>query len=458
VLAARPQYGGTLRVAIAATIRSADPAAAPADATEAAARDRVLPLAFETLTRIDAASGLQPSLAASWESDARGARWRFRLRSGVTLHSGVPLESWQVAAALRARESRWTVSTDGDVVVVDLPEPAGDLPWRLADVGHAIVVRSPDGPMLGTGPFRVDRLDADALSLRSYDGYRSGRPFVDAVRIQMGRPASTQVSDLEAGRADLVSVHPLDARRLAARGMRLFASRPLELVAVVFEPHRATDAYLPIRQAFASALNRATMASVLLQQRADPAHALLPPWLSGYDLVTRRSETSSRASSNVVSGFSRTELNRAEQRELTLRVDASDALAQSIAERIAVDEREAGLSVKVQAAAGLAPRADARLVRIRLAADAPDRALAALVARLGPRATSDASPQTTVGAALAGIYRAESDLLARSVIVPVVHLPELYAASDQLASWASGPILPSGEWDFADLWLRTARP
>src|SRR5262245_58165924 len=78
--AARPQYGGLLRVEMAATLRSLDPATPAADADEAAARARVLPLVFETLTRIDASAGLQPGLALAWEPDDRGARWRLRLR------------------------------------------------------------------------------------------------------------------------------------------------------------------------------------------------------------------------------------------------------------------------------------------------------------------------------------------------------------------------------------------
>src|ERR1700730_17656598 len=135
---ARPRYGGMLRVEIDSTIRSLDPAATASDAGEAAARRRALGLVFETLVAAEA-DGLRPVLATAWESDPRGARWQFRLRSGVQLHDGSPLESWQVATALRASEPAWTIATDGDTVVINTGEPIRDLPWVLADLRHAIV-------------------------------------------------------------------------------------------------------------------------------------------------------------------------------------------------------------------------------------------------------------------------------------------------------------------------------
>src|SRR5262245_689775 len=81
--AARPQYGGTLRIETRAAIRTLDPAATIADRDEAALAARLRPLVFETLVQVDPAGSLQPVLALSWDSDPDGRRWRFRLRPGV---------------------------------------------------------------------------------------------------------------------------------------------------------------------------------------------------------------------------------------------------------------------------------------------------------------------------------------------------------------------------------------
>jgi HAMP domain-containing protein len=93
-----------------------------------------------------------------------------------------------------------------------------------------------------------------------------------------------------------------------------------------------------------------------------------------------------------------------------LRIDTGDPLAQAVAERVAVDAREAGLTIKVQAPAGLAPRPDARFVRVAFEATTPDRALAdamaALAAGVERLASSDAVRRTAADAGRAGADRA----------------------------------------------------
>src|SRR5439155_1486659 len=131
----------------------------------------------------------------------------------------------------------------------------------------------------------VERLEAGRLSLRAHDGYWSGRPFVDAVRVEMGRGLAAQLTDLELGRADFVEAQPADARRLAQRGLQVAGSLPLDLFVLVFEARRATPSGAAIRHLLTTALDRRAMCEVLLQGRAEPAEALLPAWISGYASV-----------------------------------------------------------------------------------------------------------------------------------------------------------------------------
>jgi hypothetical protein len=177
----------------------------------------------------------------------------------------------------------------------------------------------------------------------------------------------------------------------------------------------------------------------------------VPQWLSGYAplFAFDRGTTLSRAAIAALP---------LDQRELTLRVDASDPLAHAIADRIAVDAREIGFVLKVQAPAGLAPRPDARLVRVRVPSTSPDRALAALIERIANRdgGTTQAAPPPA--ATLDAVYQAESQLLERSVVVPIVHLPEIYGLSDRVGTWNRPAVSASGAWNFADVWLRSAAP
>jgi hypothetical protein len=433
--AARPHYGGTLRIETAA----------PADAVTSR---RVLPLANETLIAVDPAGGLRPLLAISWEGDTRGTRWVARLRTGVKLHDGSILSSSQVVTALRASHPEWQVTADGTAVVIEPDREEPDLPWELADQRNAIAVHQPSGIVVGTGPFRMERLDAGGLALHAHDDYWGGRPFVDVVQIRMGRSPADQLADLESGRADMVSVQPADVRRLEQRQLRVAASRPLELFALVFEPQLATPANSALRRTLASAIDRAAIARVVLQSQAEPADALLPQWLSGYApfVVTRLGEPLSRPAVARLPP---------ERRALALRVAASDSTAQAIAQRIAVNAREAGFALTVQAPAGLGPRFDLRIVRLPVEPTTPGRAITALITELGPRTMlltgRVAAPGP--GSPLDEAARVERAMLERDVIVPIVHVPELYGLGHRLESWNGSPVSPSGGWSLADVWV-----
>src|SRR5262249_56025334 len=108
-------------------LKTIEPVAPQSDSAEASVRARASSLAFETLTTIDA-TGLGPLLAASWETEGRGSRWRFHLRNGVKLHDGSPLETWQVAAALRASEPAWKIAAEGDAVTIETDTALADVP------------------------------------------------------------------------------------------------------------------------------------------------------------------------------------------------------------------------------------------------------------------------------------------------------------------------------------------
>src|SRR5258705_1554742 len=186
--AARPHYGGTLRV----------------ETTNAGAMRRVNALAYETLVSIDEAGGLRLWLAASWDADARGRRWTFRLRRGVRLHDGSTLQPPQVVTALQAAHANWQVTQDADAIAIDPGRDAPDLPWELSDSANANVVRPDKGALIGSGPFRVERVDAGLIVLRANDDYWGSRPFLDTVEVRTTRSAPDQLADLEVGRAGIV--------------------------------------------------------------------------------------------------------------------------------------------------------------------------------------------------------------------------------------------------------------
>ena len=109
----RPQYGGTLHIAMRAAPTSLD----PADTSQPDSVSRRSPttlsltmLMFDTLVTTDENLRVQPALATSWQtsqgSQPGNQRWQFRIRRGVKFHDGTPLSPEMAAASLRSQIHR----------------------------------------------------------------------------------------------------------------------------------------------------------------------------------------------------------------------------------------------------------------------------------------------------------------------------------------------------------------
>jgi ABC-type transport system substrate-binding protein len=430
--AARPRYGGTLKL----------------ETTDAGAMRRVNGLAYEGLVAIDSSGVLRPALATSWDSGARGRSWTFRLRRGVKLHDGSALQPSQIAATLRDVHGDWQINTEGDALVVDAGREMSDLPWQLADSSNAIAIRQGTGAAVGSGPFRIDRVAAGLIALRAHEEYWDSRPFLDAVEVRIVRSAAEQLTDIETARADIVAIQPTDVRRIEQRQLRIESSGLLELIALAFEPQMATAAGQAVRRTLAASIDRAAIARVVLQGRAEPATAMLPQAVSGYPPFVLDDKAAPLSRSAIAA-------LPAERRTLALRVTPSDPITQAVAQRIAVNARDAGFVVTVQAPAGLGPRFDVRLMRLSFRRAAPPEALSDLITGLGPRTLALLGRLTRPdpGASLDDVLLAERAMLATDIVVPVVHIPELYAIGPRVQSWNGPAVLASGAWNLANVWL-----
>lgn len=430
--AARPRYGGTLKL----------------ETTDSGAMRHVNALAYEGLVAIDASGVLRPALATSWDVEAGGTRWTFRLRHAVKLHDGSTLQPPQIAASLRAGHGDWQIVTEGDGLTIDPGRAVPDLPWQLADPTNAIAIRQGTGTAVGSGAFRIERVEAGLIALRAHDEYWDSGPFVDVVEVRTAGSPADNLTNVETGRADMVSIQPTDVRRIEQRQLRIEASAPLELIALAFEPPLATSASEAVRRTLAAAIDRAAIARVVLQGRAEPANALLPKWASGYDpfVFDRKAAPLSRGAVAALP---------AGRRALALRVTPSDPVAQAVAQRIAVNARDAGFVLTVQSPAGLGPRFDLRVLRLPFRAATPPEALSDLMVGLGPRIVTlfGRITRPDTGASLEDVLAAERAMLATDIVIPVVHVPELYAVGPRVQSWNGPAVLPSGAWNLADVWL-----
>jgi ABC-type oligopeptide transport system substrate-binding subunit len=441
-LPTRPVYGGSLHVQIREALSTYDPLDTPSDASERAAKDRLLGSLFDRLVRLDDRGRPQPALAASWQTFEGAKRWRFRLRAGVKLHDGSLLTAQTVAGSLESARDGWSITAAGDSVQIQSDTAMPDLLLDLAEPRRSIVHRSEDGRIQGSGPFRVSEwVPRRGATLAAHDGYWDGRPFLDGVVLEMGRSLREQLVALEVGRADLVQVAPGEARRLAQRAIRLLSSPPSALIALVFERGRPAAEDIRVRQAVAYAIDRAPIHNVLLQKQGDLAGGLLPQWLSGFAFLFQpvRDTARARQLASPLSGAG-----------LTMSTDAADPLLRAIADRVALDTRDAGITIQ----ASQASQADLRLVQLPIRSADPRRALSEL-ATLLPRPERW---QLTHEGGAEQIYAAERSLLEEYRVIPLFHIPVITGAGSKVKTWNTSGISKTGGWFLEDFWLDMVMP
>ena len=293
-----------------------------------------------------------------------------------------------------------------------------------------------------TGPGMSDL--SGAFSMTLWEGGRratfaadenaaGGRPFLDSIEIQLARSLRDQSLDLEVGKADLVELGPNELRRAPA-GRAVWSSRPVRVVALVFQP-RVTDAR--IREALGLAVERTAIWSVLLQRQGEVSAALLPQWLSGYAFLFPTAADLPRARALVAP---------APPGSRTLTLGVTEPGLRAIADRILLNARDAGITLSI---APEAANADIRLIEARIPSANAAPSLAALATAFGlPEPAHTDTPE--------GLFAAEHSLLEGARVIPLVHLPDIYGAAPRLKG---GPgISPLGEWRFGDLWIEAPRP
>jgi ABC-type transport system substrate-binding protein len=412
IAATRPHYGGTLRVQIKARIASFDPA-------EFGEQENLVTLAFDRMVICNESGQPQPALATSWRHDADFKRWEFQLRPGVKFHDGSPLTAGAVAEALKPLAA----GAYGDAIVIRSEQPAPNLLRLLAS--SSISKRAADGSIIGTGPFRVATWEPNRRAVfTANEDYWAGRPYADRVEVEMGRSLRDQALDFDLNKADIVELGFGDTRRTMQNGKRSWTSPPVDLLALGFEA--STDEH--VREAVALSIDRATIHAVLLQRQGVPAGAILPQWLSGYAFLFPAARDLDRAR-QLARGAA----------PIALAYDTADPTARLIADRIAVNAREAGLAIRPVAAGAQA--AAVHIIRTRVNWPDLSHALRS-VTPAGPAPPAADSPQA--------IYDAERALIQEHRIIPLFHLPEIYGLSARIRGWA-----PSrwGGWNLDSVWL-----
>jgi peptide/nickel transport system substrate-binding protein len=416
--ATRPRYGGALTMELSNASILLDPASASGHLSS--------PIA-ETLLRVGARGVIEPQLAVAWQREPDNKRWRFSLRPKVTFHDGEPLTAGIAApillTALKRKYSDVTVASGGQTLIVQFEHPMPGFLAELARPETAIFRKSDTNSMIGTGPFRVTAWDPGRrLALAAFEDYWGGRPFLDSIVISLGAGSV---------RADVFDIPFGSTRRVVAEGTHIWASPPSELIALLSANPQST-----LLQALSLAIDRTPLVNVLTQRRGEAAFGILPQWLSGYAFLFQTVPDLGRA---------RQLISQLRLPSINLTYPPNDSFARSVADRVALNARDAGITIQPIAS----PGGSLTLLRWPLESSDPMAELIRLLGFLGSpdRAASidPSKPET--------LFEAERALLDEHRIIPLVYLPALYGLAARVHNWEAAPKRDPSRLNLENLWV-----
>ncbi|MEV5892113.1 ABC transporter substrate-binding protein [Nonomuraea fuscirosea] len=266
---------------------------------------------YETLTLWNPVTKKSaPRLATGWRSTADGRSWTFTLRSGVTFHTGNPLDAEAVKASIertmRARTGAsylWdavsSIRVDGPLTVtfaLKYPVPL-DL---VASAGYAAYIydtkAAPDlgkwfaqGRDAGSGPYTVAKWNKgkeDELTLRAYDGYWGGwneRPHYNTVKYRVVPDPERAYRMLRRGEASFVDrLDPeLFAQAGAAPGVRTSDRPSFTTAMMLFNTAAGPMKDIRVRKAVQQAVDYRGIVKAL-KGSVMPASGVVPEGLLGH--------------------------------------------------------------------------------------------------------------------------------------------------------------------------------
>jgi peptide/nickel transport system substrate-binding protein len=197
------------------------------------------------LIEVAADGQLIPEIAESWES-SDGKTWVFRIRQGVSFHSGKDVTVEDVIASLNHHRGEDATSAvklffdpvteiraDGQNVVVTLDAPNGDFPYLMSDY-HLAIMPGSDGKIDptstdGCGPYIVESFEpgVQASLNRNPNYWKPGRGHFDRVEILAILDSAARLNALMTGQVDLIDqIDPATIGMLEARGVANILSIP----------------------------------------------------------------------------------------------------------------------------------------------------------------------------------------------------------------------------------------
>lgn len=230
---------------------------------------RLISAVYEQLARYDESLRAQPWLAESWQPNARGDVWTFKLRPRVAFHDGSRLTARDVVYSFRRLMNKATASPgagnmsfmdpDGITAVDDrtvrfrLKQPNVDLPLTLIFRQAYIVKQGASSADLktkanGTGAFRLRQFtpgESPTIFVRNQRYWQRSTPKIDVLELSSVSEAASRVAALQRRQVDVIEDVPIpDVNKLkAGPGTKIAvqAKGNMELIAMQIDVPPFTD-------------------------------------------------------------------------------------------------------------------------------------------------------------------------------------------------------------------------
>ena len=349
-------------------------------------------LIFSGLTRLGPTGEVLPDLAQSWQVSDDGRTYTFRLRPGLTWHTGSPLTSEDVLftytlladPSLKADPALGQLwrqlscrAPDPLTVQCQLPEPFAPfltfttigilpkLPLEGTDASSLFDSRFNQAPV-GSGPFRLALLDQTRAVLKANPNYYLGPPNLDEIELRFFPDHSTATAALRRGEVDGLllgtTASPEDLQTLNADDrLRSYTTNRTSFTLLYLNNIRPPFDDLRVRQAMAHTIDVDAIISNLLEGRAVHANSPIVPgtWASNPDLEPYPHDLGKARNLLDEAGWLEKDGSRQKdsvELRLTIMTD-QDPLRTAIAEEIAGQLQKVGIQATV------APQGATELVR-----------------------------------------------------------------------------------------------
>ncbi|MCZ4352331.1 ABC transporter substrate-binding protein [Roseovarius aestuarii] len=192
------------------------------------------------LTEVAPDGSLVPELAESWEASPDAKTWRFKIRSGVSFHSGKPLTPEDVVASINFHRGADSTSAagplvspiqditiEGDTVVFELEGGNADFPFALTDY-HLSIHPAKDGSIDwqsgdGCGSYMLKSVNfgVSVVMERNPNHWRDDVAWFDTIEMLALVDQNARTTALISGDVDIIDKLDLKTVGMMARNPKI---------------------------------------------------------------------------------------------------------------------------------------------------------------------------------------------------------------------------------------------